>query len=89
MADAPKKTERELLDALDALYVGGVYRWRHYKNGHDYILERYAINEATQEPMAVYHRVGSSLSFARPAREWDELVPDADGNMVPRFREAK
>lgn len=85
MADTEKKSDAELALLLAGCPEGD--RWRHYKNGYLYYIVGTAIQEATQEPVIIYHRWNSVLRFVRPLREWQELV-EWEGKMVPRFKEA-
>jgi len=81
---AEKRTDEDLLALLaNCPKLGTV--WVHYKTGNLYLVVGAAIAEATQEPLVIYHREVNSLMFARPRREWDELV-EWEGQMVPRFR---
>lgn len=59
--------------------------WVHSKTGHLYWVTLAAVAEASLQPLVVYHRQSSSLMFARPLTEWEELV-DVGGERVPRFR---
>ena len=85
--EVEKKSEEELLAALVGSPKNGT-PWRHYKTGNLYWIQCCAINEATQEPMVIYHQQNSGLLFVRPLREGYALV-EHNGEMVPRFSKAR
>lgn len=77
-----KKTDKELQASLKGCPASGD-KYAHYKSGDLYRVVGSAIAEATQEPLVLY-RGKSGIPFARPLREWDEMV-EHGGKKVQRF----
>lgn len=83
-----KKTNEELRALLCACPLDGT-PWIHYKTKNLYWIQGRAISEDTQEPLVIYHQQDGDVCFARPLREWNEVVEYPDGTTGPRFRSAK
>ena len=81
--DVPKKTDGELKTILQTCPAPGQC-FIHYKTQTVYIVICNAIREHDQTPIVIYRKAGEfdAPYFARPLREWIEILPDG----VSRFR---
>ena len=76
---------KQIADASKKVVVGGVYK--HYKYPeHDYLVEKLAIQEATEKICVIYKDISSlsALSFVRDLDSWLETV-EWEGKTIPRF----
>lgn len=77
---------RQILEATKLVEVGGVYK--HYKYPErDYIVEKIAIQEATEKVCVLYKDISEpdAPSFVRDLDSWLENV-EWQGVIVPRFK---
>lgn len=81
---AENTTAEELSARLAKLPVQPGQAWRHYKGAY-YSVLTVCLREHDLEPTVVYRKFGGSPAFARPVKEWLEIVPGA-GDCAPRPR---
>lgn len=76
---------KKIMAASQQVTIGGVYK--HYKYPEsDYLVEKIAIQEASEKICIVYRDMASpdAPSFVRDLDSWLETV-EWEGKMVPRF----
>ena len=77
---------KKILAASQQVTIGGIYK--HYKYPErDYLVEKIAIQEATEKICIIYHdtSVPNAPSFVRDLESWLETVK-WQGSIVPRFK---
>jgi hypothetical protein len=86
MADKEVREPEANLSLLLAACPAVGRRFRHYK-GTVYRIMGAALQEATREPLVIYVRDGDAWApvWARPLKEWVEVVALPDGSACYRF----
>jgi len=76
---------KKIAEASQSVELGAIYK--HYKYPErDYLVEKLAIQEATEKICVIYKDISSlsALSFVRDLDSWLETV-EWEGKKVPRF----
>jgi len=85
MEKLPYDQLRNMLAAAQAKIAVGS-KWRHYK-GHEYVVSRIVLIEATNELSVLYSDVMyPDVAFVRPVKDWLVMV-SWDGQSVARFEQ--